>query len=78
MADADITHPHSFTLQVGGVTSPKSRYRLVWPENHARLPIYMSTAAMLMASPRQVFVFLQLSKLGVEVGWGYGLTTAAH
>jgi hypothetical protein len=45
---------HPMWPQVGGVSSPSSRYRIVYPENHARLPSHMSTAAMLLSSPRWV------------------------
>lgn len=40
------------TPQVGGVTDPASRYRIIYPENHQRLPRHMSTAAKLLASPK--------------------------
>lgn len=45
-------HPTCTRAQVGGVADPASRYRIVFPENHARLPAHLSTAAKLLASPR--------------------------
>lgn len=30
---------------------PSSRYRVIWPENHARLPLHMSTTAKILSSP---------------------------
>lgn len=50
--DPDVTAYWDKLLEVGGVGDPSSRYRLVWPENHGRLPAHMSTAAQLLASPR--------------------------
>ncbi|KAG2448854.1 hypothetical protein HYH02_006205 [Chlamydomonas schloesseri] len=50
--DADVIHYWNKLLEVGGVSDPTSRYRIVVPENHARLPGHMSVTAKLLASPR--------------------------
>ncbi|KAG2432871.1 hypothetical protein HXX76_008603 [Chlamydomonas incerta] len=50
--DADVIHYWNKLLEVGGVSDPTSRYRIVVPENHARLPGHMTVTAKLLASPR--------------------------
>ncbi|KAG1656325.1 hypothetical protein FOA52_006656 [Chlamydomonas sp. UWO 241] len=49
--DPDVMHYWDKILQVGGVDSPSSRYRVVWPANHARLPSHMGTTAKILSSP---------------------------
>ncbi|GLC34485.1 hypothetical protein PLESTB_001256000 [Pleodorina starrii] len=50
--DPEVIHYWNKLLEVGGVSDPTSRYRIVVPENHARLPGHMSVTAKLLASPR--------------------------
>jgi len=50
--DDDVLNYWNKILEVGGVQKPTSRYRIVCPENHERLPGHMSTAAKLLASPK--------------------------
>ncbi|KAG2501161.1 hypothetical protein HYH03_000976 [Edaphochlamys debaryana] len=50
--DADVISYWNKLLEVGGVADPTSRYRIVVPENYARLPGHMTVTAKLMASPR--------------------------
>ena len=39
-------------LEVGGVEAPRSRLRIIYPENYSRLPERMPLTAKLLASPR--------------------------
>ncbi|KXZ47062.1 hypothetical protein GPECTOR_38g299 [Gonium pectorale] len=50
--DAEVIHYWNKLLEVGGVSDPTSRYRIVVPENYSRLPGHMSVTAKLLASPR--------------------------
>ncbi|KAL6746704.1 hypothetical protein V8C86DRAFT_1820156 [Haematococcus lacustris] len=50
--DPDVAAYWDKILEVGGVSQPASRYRIIYPENHNRLPVHMSTTAMLLTSPR--------------------------
>ncbi|GFR40108.1 hypothetical protein Agub_g662, partial [Astrephomene gubernaculifera] len=50
--DPEVIHYWNKLLEVGGVSDPTSRYRIVVPENYTRLPGHMSVTAKLLASPR--------------------------
>lgn len=49
--DPDVQSYWEKILQVGGIERPSARYRLIWPENHARLPSHLSLSAKLLGSP---------------------------
>jgi len=58
----DVTHYFSKVLEIGGVSEPQKRYKVVVPENHARLPASFSLTSMLLYSPKALKRILTFCK----------------
>lgn len=48
----DVMQYYQKLLEIGGVKDPSSRYKIVYPENHARFPAHFSLSTVLLYSPR--------------------------
>lgn len=48
----DLLQYYNKLLQIGGITHPHMRYRILYPENHARFPAHMSLSQLILYSPR--------------------------
>ena len=58
----DVTHYFGKVLEIGGVPEPAKRYKIVVPENHARLPSSLSLTSMLLYSPKALKKILTFCK----------------